>query len=160
MSGAPDTAGRRRSLANLPGYHAGRPPHNTGMRYPAGPPTVEEIVAVMRHTPDDRHGWRVRAMIVVLWRAGLRIQEALALAEHDLDPRGGSILVRNGKGGRRREVGAHYERECAGALAPPWRSERRSGVGPDDCGSRHAAARLEAACVGDRSGSRCMKLRC
>jgi site-specific recombinase XerD len=44
-------------------------------------------------------------MIVVLWRAGLRIQEALALAEHDLDHRRGSILIRNGKGGRRREVG-------------------------------------------------------
>ena len=69
----------------MPGYHAGRPPRNKGMRYPADPPTVEEIVAVMRHTSDDRHGWRVRAMIVVLWRAGLRIQEALALAEHDLD---------------------------------------------------------------------------
>jgi site-specific recombinase XerD len=55
------------------------------MRYPADPPTVEEIVAVMRHAPDGRHGWRVRALIVVLWRAGLRIQEALALAEHDLD---------------------------------------------------------------------------
>ena len=44
-------------------------------------------------------------MIIVLWRAGLRVQEALALAEHDLDPRRGSLLVRNGKGGRRREVG-------------------------------------------------------
>jgi hypothetical protein len=44
-------------------------------------------------------------MIVVLWRAGLRIQEALALAEHDLNQRRGSILIRNGKGGRRREVG-------------------------------------------------------
>jgi integrase len=44
-------------------------------------------------------------MIVVLWRAGLRIQEALALAEHDLDDRRGSLLVRKGKGGRRREVG-------------------------------------------------------
>jgi hypothetical protein len=43
-------------------------------------------------------------MIVALWRAGLRIQEALAFAEHDLDPRRGSVLVRNGKGGRRREV--------------------------------------------------------
>jgi hypothetical protein len=31
-------------------------------------------------------------MIVVLWRAGLRIQEALALAEHDLDRRRGSLL--------------------------------------------------------------------
>jgi integrase len=43
-------------------------------------------------------------MIVVLWRAGLRIQEALTLAEHDLDRRRGSILIRHGKGGRRREV--------------------------------------------------------
>jgi hypothetical protein len=44
-----DSAGRRRSPATLPGYHAGRTPSNTGMRYPADPPTVEEIVAVMRH---------------------------------------------------------------------------------------------------------------
>jgi integrase len=100
-----DAAGRRRSPATLPGYHSGRPPRNKGLRYPADTPTVEEIVAVMRHSADDRHGWRVRAMIVVLWRAGLRIQEALALAEHDLDPGRGSILVRSGKGGRRREVG-------------------------------------------------------
>jgi site-specific recombinase XerD len=69
------------------------------------PPTVEEIVAVMRQAADDGHGRRVRAMIVVLWRSGLRIQEALALGEHDLDHRRGSVLVRNGKGGRRREVG-------------------------------------------------------
>jgi integrase len=76
-----------------------------GHALPADPPTVEEIVAVMRHTADDRHGWRLRAMIIVLWRAGLRIQEALALAEQDLDKRRGSLLVRKGKGGRRREVG-------------------------------------------------------
>jgi integrase len=50
------------------------------MRYPADPPTVDEIVAVMRYAADDRHGWRIRAMIVVLWRAGLRVQEALTLA--------------------------------------------------------------------------------
>jgi hypothetical protein len=46
-----DAAGRRRSPATLPGYHAGRPPHNKGMLYPADPPTVEEIVAVMRNAP-------------------------------------------------------------------------------------------------------------
>src|SRR5438876_3112214 len=100
-----EAAGRRRAPATRPGYHAGRPPRNKGMRYPADPPTVEEIVAVMRQAADDRHGWRARAMIIVLWRAGLRVQEALALAEHDLDPRRGSLLVRNGKGGRRREIG-------------------------------------------------------
>jgi integrase/recombinase XerD len=41
---------------------------------------VEEIVAVMRQTTDDRHGWRLRALIVVLWRGGLRVQEALTRA--------------------------------------------------------------------------------
>jgi site-specific recombinase XerD len=60
---------------------------------------------VMRQAGDNRHGWRLRALIVVLWRGGLRIQEALALSEPDLDPRRGSLLVRSGKGGRRREIG-------------------------------------------------------
>jgi site-specific recombinase XerD len=100
-----DSAGRRHSPTTMPGYHAGRPPRNKGMHFPADPPTVDEIVAVMRHSSEDRHGWRLRAMIVVLWRGGLRIHEALALAERDLVARRGSLLVRNGKGGKRRDVG-------------------------------------------------------
>jgi hypothetical protein len=36
------------------------------MVYPADPPTVDEIVAVMRQTRPDRHGLRLRALIVVL----------------------------------------------------------------------------------------------
>ena len=68
-----------------------------GLRYPADPPKVEEIVAVMRMAGDDAHGRRLRGLIVVLWRAGLRIQEALALAEADLDYRRGALLVRSGK---------------------------------------------------------------
>jgi site-specific recombinase XerD len=100
-----DSTGRRRSPATLPGYHAGRPPRNKGMLYPADPPTVEEIVCVMRHASENPHGFRLRAMIVMLWRGGLRVQEALALCERDLDPSRGSVVVRCGKGGRRREVG-------------------------------------------------------
>lgn len=100
-----DAAGRRRSPATMPGHHAGTAPGNKGVRYPADPPTVDEIVAVMRHVGDDRHGRRLRALIVVLWRAGLRIGEALALRETDLDPRRGSVLIRHGKNDKRREVG-------------------------------------------------------
>jgi hypothetical protein len=100
-----DRAGRRRSPATMPGFHTGRPPRNKGFRYPADPPKIEEIIAVMRTAGDDAHGRRLRGLIVVLWRAGLRIQEALALAEGDLDHRRGALLVRWGKGGRRREVG-------------------------------------------------------
>jgi hypothetical protein len=72
-----DAAGRRRSLVMLPGYLAGRPPRNTGLLYTPEPPTVEEIVAVMRQAGDRVHGARMRALIVLLWRAGLRINEAL-----------------------------------------------------------------------------------
>jgi hypothetical protein len=43
-----ERAGRRRSPATLPGFHAGRAPGNKGLRYPADPPKVEEIIAVMR----------------------------------------------------------------------------------------------------------------
>ena len=64
---------RRRSPATLPGYHTGRPAPNKGRRYPADPPRPEEIIAVMREAGESRYGHRVRALIVVLWRAGLRI---------------------------------------------------------------------------------------
>jgi integrase len=75
------------------------------LQYPADPPTVEEIVAVMRAAGSGAGGARLRALIVILWRAGLRIGEALDLAETDLDSGRGAVLVRKGKGGRRREVG-------------------------------------------------------
>ena len=100
-----DRAGRRRSPATLPGFHAGHAPGNKGLRYPADPPKVEEIVAVMRAAGDCTHARRLRGLIVILWRAGLRIQEALSLAEADLDHGCGALHVRRGKGGRRREVG-------------------------------------------------------
>jgi site-specific recombinase XerD len=126
-----DAAGRRRSPATMPGYHAGRPPRNKGLHYPADPPTIDEIVAVMRNASDNRHGWRLRAMIVALWRAGLRVQEALALTEHDLDQRRGSILVRSGKGGRRREVGMD---EWGWEQLRPWLAARAElPVGPLFC---------------------------
>jgi hypothetical protein len=53
-----DAAGHRRSPATMPGYHEGRPPRNKGLRYPADPPTVEEIVAVMRAAGDGGCSWR------------------------------------------------------------------------------------------------------
>ena len=100
-----DACGRRRSPATLSSFHQGRPPRNKGQRYPADPPTVEEIIAVMRSAGEDNDAVRVRGLIVVLWRAGLRISEALALSEGDLNLARGAILVRCGKGGKRREVG-------------------------------------------------------
>jgi site-specific recombinase XerD len=96
-----DAAGRRRSPATLSEFHAGRAPGNKGQRYAADPPTVDEIIAVMRHAGHARYGNRLNGLIVVLWRAGLRINEALSLIETDLEEQGGSILVTHGKNDRR-----------------------------------------------------------
>jgi hypothetical protein len=37
----------------MSGFNAGRPLRNKGLRYPADPPKVEEIISVMRTAGDD-----------------------------------------------------------------------------------------------------------
>ncbi len=108
-----------------------RRPGNKGRRYPADPPRVEEIIAVMRQAGDRPHGLRLRGLTVVLWRAGLRIAEAVALQEADLELDRGSLIVRSGKGGRRRTVGMD---DWGWQQLRPWLDHRRSlPVGPLLC---------------------------
>jgi len=65
-----------------------------------------EIAALLAACPDDTVvGLRNRALLAVLYRAGLRITEALALRPIDIDPRNGAIRVLHAKGGRSRTVG-------------------------------------------------------
>ena len=59
---------------------------------------------------------------MLLWRAGLRISEALSLHEGDLDRARGAVLVRRGKGGKRREVGMD---RWAWEQLEPWLEIRR-----------------------------------
>jgi site-specific recombinase XerD len=89
----------------------------------------------MRAAGDRPHGRRLRALIVLLWRAGLRIHEALALTEGDLDQRRGSLLIRHGKGGRRREVGLDA---WAGRNSAPGSSCGRSSRSVPCCASSTA----------------------
>ena len=132
-----DAAGHRRSPVTMPGFHEGRTPRNNGRRYPADPPTVEEIVAVMRAAGDGADSARLRAFIVILWRAG-RIGEALDLSETDLDVSRGAVLVRRGKGGSRREVGMD---RWAWSQSEPWLAMRRQlPVGALLCVIRGATA--------------------
>jgi site-specific recombinase XerD len=126
-----DAAGRRRSPATTPGFRVGVAPPNKGQTYPADPPMVDEIVAVMRQARDNRHGHCVTALIVVLWRGGPRIEETLSLAETDLGQRRGSILVRHGRNNRRREVGMDA---WAWSAIESWLADRvQLPVGPLFC---------------------------
>ena len=93
-----DAAGRRRSPATLPGHHTGRAPRNKGMRYPADPPRVEEIIAVMREAGDGHRSPDPRPGRGACGAAGLRIWEALELSEGDLESRRGALLGPAGQG--------------------------------------------------------------
>jgi integrase len=156
-----DACGRRRSPATLSSFHQGRPPRNKGQRYPADPPTVEEIIAVMHAAGDenDADAVRLRALIVVLWRAGLRISEALALTESDLDLNRGAILIRHGNGGKRREVGT--DRWASEQLTPSLQLRATLPVGAlccvlrgPDVRSRLGARRSPLTAAPDRRPSR------
>ena len=60
---------------------------------------------MMRAADDRPEGLRMRGMIIVLWRAALRISEALALQRATSTAHRGAVLVRRGRVGKRREVG-------------------------------------------------------
>jgi site-specific recombinase XerD len=125
------------------------------------PPRVEEIVAVMRQAGGRPHGKRIRGLVTVLWRAGLRISEALALNEADLEPAHGSILVRSGKGGRRRVVGMD---DWGWEQLRPWLELRRElpvgalfcVINPPTAGAPWAsgAARQRFKALAERAGVR------
>jgi hypothetical protein len=146
MESAPvvDCAGRRRSPATLPGYHRGRPPRNKGLRYPPDPPTVEEIIAVMRAAGDEPDAVRLRGVIVVLWRAGLRSAKRLRW------PR----AIWTGSGARFRSDAGR----AAGAVRSGWTVGHGSSSSPGStCVLVCRSARCSACCVVRLAGGRAQR---
>ena len=81
-------------------------PANKGKKLPPEPLSPEEVKALIRPcSKRAASGVRNRAMIAVLYRAGLRIGEALALFPKDLDAQAGTLRILHGKGNRDRVVG-------------------------------------------------------
>ena len=76
--------------------------HNKGKKLPPEPLTRDEVLALMdacsRRAPTGR---RDRALICVMWRAQLRISEALALKPADFDEQG-TLRLLCGKGKKHR----------------------------------------------------------
>ena len=87
---------------------------------PLTPTEVDSLIqAASRRAPS---GVRNRALISVLYFAGLRVSEALALLPRDLDLEGGAVTVHSGKGGKRRVVGINL---AAQAHIDRWLDVRR-----------------------------------
>lgn len=107
-------------VLGAPGPRKRRPKPRT--RRPAEVLTDAEVRALLAACGDDLVGIRHRALLVMMYRAGLRISEALSLRPHDLDLAGGTVRVRFAKGGRDRVVGLD---PGAGAVVGAW-AERRA----------------------------------
>jgi site-specific recombinase XerD len=109
----------------MPGYRKGQPPANKGRRRTPDPFTQDEIVALVKQTSRRGHGGaRDRALIVVLFRCGLRISEALNLRVRDVDLERGLVRVRHGKGDKDRIAAIDVD---AAEILRGW-LERRAGI--------------------------------
>lgn len=82
------------------------PPTNAGQKFPAEILTATEARALL-HAPSGRAptGLRNRALIAVMYGAGLRLAEALALKPSDINQDAGEIRVLHGKGNKSRTCG-------------------------------------------------------
>ena len=102
-------------------------PANKGRKLPPEPLTESEVKALIRACSQRAvTGVRNRALIVVLYRAGLRISEALALTPKDLDPLASTIRVLHGKGDKCRVAGLDAG---AWAIVELWLNRRTaSGI--------------------------------
>jgi integrase len=112
--------------------------------------TTAEIEELMRECSRRAPtGVRNRALVALLWRCGLRIGEALALAVKDFDPDSGTLVVQRGKGGKRRVVGVD---SGTAALVSRWLEVRRKRRIPDGgpsfarFGGSRSTSRTSATC--------------
>lgn len=77
-----------------------------GRRYPPEVLSSAEVRALLVACGGTTFtGIRNSALLVVMWRSGLRCSEALDLKPADVNFAAGSIRVRSGKGGKSRTVG-------------------------------------------------------
>lgn len=81
-------------------------PANKGRKLPPELLTPDEVRALLQAcSPNAPTGLRNRALLVTLYRAGLRLDEALALLPADVDADGGGLWVENPHTGQRRIAG-------------------------------------------------------
>jgi site-specific recombinase XerD len=127
-----DARGYKLAKACYPGFHKGRIPKSKGRKYRPTPPDAEEMHLLLKGIDvTGPTGLRLHALMILLWRSGLRISEALALMENDLNAERGTIEVLHGKGDKYRVTG--MDKWAWGKLGP-WMEYRKTlPIGPVFC---------------------------
>ncbi len=107
------------------------PPARNGQsrrRFPPEILTDDEVCRLLAACSSGPAGLRNQALIAILYRGGLRINEALDLWPKDIDIEAGSIRILHGTGRRARTVGID---PAGGAVVEHWLEVRSElGLGP------------------------------
>ncbi len=107
----------------------GRGGANRGKKLAAEVLTPEELQLILDNCNDGATGIRNRALIVIGWRAGLRIAEALALTPANIEAQHQTVRILHGKGDKARTVGLDRQ---AWSIVSTWLSTREAaGIGAD-----------------------------
>ena len=100
---------------------------NKGVKFPVETLSGAEVTGLLTACTKGATGVRNQALLTVLYRAGLRIGECLALLPKDLDPDQGTLRVLHGKGDKARVVGLD---PGAWAVVQRWLDRRTTlGIG-------------------------------
>lgn len=102
-------------------------------RFTPPPPDVklsdlERIVAYVRDAPHqpkpnlELRRLKIKAMILFLYRTGVRVSELCALRRRDIDLESGTAGIYRAKGGKSRTV--HFDAETAQALTEYWAARK------------------------------------
>jgi site-specific recombinase XerD len=81
-----------------------RVPSNKGRKLPGEVLEAHEVLALIRACGGGPSGVRNAALVAIMFGAGIRVSEALALRPSDLDLKRGTVRVRHGKGDKARTV--------------------------------------------------------
>lgn len=100
----------------------------------------DEIRTLLSSCDDSFVGVRNATLIVLLWRCGLRISEALAVETKDVDLSTRTLTVQRGKGGKRRVIGLD---SATAELLGRWNASRAAAGVTEDAPvfcTRHGGA--------------------
>jgi integrase len=116
---------RARIAAMMPRFTPPPPDVRTG--------DLDQIVEFVRNMPRDTNAdkelrrLKVQAMILFLYRTGVRVSELCAIRRRDIDLETGAAHVYRAKGGKSRTV--HFDSETAHALVRYWSARGDAGRG-------------------------------
>lgn len=94
-----------------------------GINRPAETLTVEQSMRLLEVCGTDAVGIRNKALIVIGWRSGIRISEAIALEPKDLDREKQTVRILHGKGDKARTIGLDTQ---AWSVVQAWLDHRAS----------------------------------